>query len=262
MLRFASLASGSQGNCLVVEAGDGVARTRVLLDCGLALRETVRRLERRGLAPGDIDAVLVTHEHDDHLGSAFGFAAAHGAALCLTRGTLRAAEEAGRALPGVEVRLIDGRASFAVGALEIEPFTVPHDAREPVQATFSDGASRLGVLTDLGVPTPHVLEKLAPCDALVLECNHDRDLLEGGTYPKWLKARIGGPLGHLENGAAAALLASIGAARLQHVIAAHLSERNNRPELARAALAQALGCAADWIGVATQREGFDWRTLE
>jgi len=264
VLRFASLASGSQGNCLVVEAREHAAGapTRVLLDCGLTLRETVRRLGRVGLEPGEIDALLVTHEHDDHLGSAFAFSATHGATLCLTRGTLRAAEEAGRALPEASVRLIDGRARFSLGALEIDPFTVPHDAREPVQAAFTDGRVRLGVLTDLGAPTAHVRDKLADCDALVLECNHDLDLLAAGAYPRWLKDRISGPLGHLDNGAAAALLASIGGARLQHVIAAHLSDRNNRPALARAALAGALDCAEDWIGVATQTEGFDWRTLE
>lgn len=264
MLRFASLASGSQGNSLVVEARAQAAGTpsRVLLDCGLTLRETVRRLARLGLAPEDIDAVVVTHEHDDHIGSAFAFAAAHGATVCLTRGTLRAVEEAGRTQADAPIRLIDGRTRFSVGALEIDPFTVPHDAREPVQVAFGDGSRRLGVLTDLGAPTVHVRDKLADCDALVLECNHDLGLLEAGAYPKWLKDRISGPLGHLDNGAAAALLASIGGNRLQHVIAAHLSARNNRPALARAALAGALGCAEDWIGVATQAGGFDWRTLE
>jgi phosphoribosyl 1,2-cyclic phosphodiesterase len=131
-----------------------------------------------------------------------------------------------------------------------------------VQFVLSDGLRRLGVLTDLGTPTPHVIDTLSGCDALVLECNHARDLLWSGGYPRWLKARIAGPLGHLDNDAAAGLLAALDRSRLRHVIAAHLSEQNNRPELARAALAGALGCEPDWIGLATQADGFDWRELD
>jgi len=262
VLRFTSLASGSQGNCLVVEAG----ATRVLVDCGLSPRETRRRLARRGLEPEALRAILVTHEHDDHAGGAFAFAAEHGVEVVLTRGTLHAQREtqaSGRADAlddeRLRLRLIDGREPFAIDDLEVRPFTVPHDAREPVQFVLSDGARRLGVLTDLGTPTPHVIDMLSGCDALVLECNHALDLLWSGGYPRWLKARIAGPLGHLDNDAAASLLAALDRSRLRHVIAAHLSEQNNRPELARAALAGVLGCAADWVGLATQADGFDWR---
>jgi phosphoribosyl 1,2-cyclic phosphodiesterase len=256
-VRFASLASGSKGNCLVAEA-DG---TRVLLDCGLSPRETARRLARLGLAPGDIDAVLVTHEHDDHVGHAYPFAALHALPVYLTHGTRRAQEDAGAPADGVELRLIEGREPFAVGAVRVEPFTVPHDAREPVQFVLGDGARRLGVLTDLGTSTAHVEAMLSGCDALVLETNHDLDLLWGGEYPKWLKERIGGPFGHLDNAAAGRLLAALERSRLKHVVAAHLSQQNNRAELARAALAAALGCTDDWVGVATQDEGFGWRDL-
>jgi len=126
---------------------------------------------------------------------------------------------------------------------------------------LGDGARRLGVLTDLGAPTAHVEQMLSGCDALVLETNHDLDLLWAGDYPKWLKERIAGPFGHLDNAAAERLLAALDRSRLQHVIAAHLSLQNNRADLARAALARALGCAEDWVGVATQDEGFGWRDL-
>ena len=256
-MRFASLGSGSKGNCLVAEA----AGSRVLLDCGLSPRETVRRLARLGLEPVAIDAVLVTHEHDDHAGHAYAFAAQHGIPVHLTHGTRRAQEAAGRSSEGVELRVIEGREPFAVGAIRVEPFTVPHDAREPVQFVLGDGARRLGVLTDLGAPTAHVEQMLSGCDALVLETNHDLDLLWAGDYPKWLKERIAGPFGHLDNAAAERLLAALDRSRLQHVIAAHLSLQNNRADLARAALARALGCAEDWVGVATQDEGFGWRDL-
>lgn len=256
-MRFASLGSGSKGNCLVAEA-DG---TRVLLDCGLSPRETGRRLERLGLAPADLDAILVTHEHADHVGHAYPFAALHGVPVYLTHGTRRAQEDAGKAADGVELRLIEGRESFAVGTIRVEPFTVPHDAREPVQFVLGDGARRLGVLTDLGASTAHVEAMLSGCDALVLETNHDLGLLWDGDYPKWLKERIGGPFGHLDNEAAGRLLGALERSRLKHVIAAHLSLQNNRAELARAALAAALGCEEEWVGVATQDEGFGWRDL-
>ena len=256
-LRFASLASGSKGNCLVAEAGD----TCVMLDCGLVPREAERRLARLGLAPADIGAVLVTHEHDDHAGHAFAFAALHRVPLYFTHGTRAALEETRRANRGAEMHVIDGRSEFAVDGLTLRPFTVPHDAREPVQFVISDGAHRLGVLTDIGASTAHVEAVLSGCDALVLECNHDLDMLWAGDYPKWLKDRIAGAFGHLDNGASERLLAALDRSRLQHVIGAHLSQQNNRPELARAALARALGCEESWVGIATQEEGFGWREL-
>ncbi len=256
-MRFASLASGSKGNCLVVESG----ATRVLLDCGLAPRETERRLARLGLQPADLCAILVTHEHDDHAGQAFAFAALHGLTVCLTYGTRAALADAGKTHGDIPLRIVDGRAALALEGLEVRPFTVPHDAREPVQFVLSDGAFRLGVLTDIGASTAHVEATLSGCDALVLECNHDLATLWSGSYPKWLKERIAGPFGHLDNGASERLLAALDRSRLQHVIGAHLSEQNNRPDLARAALARALGCAPDWVGIATQDGGFGWREL-
>lgn len=257
-LRFASIGSGSKGNCLVAQVG----RTRVLLDCGLSPRETERRLARLGLAPADLAGILITHEHDDHAGQAYPFAAAHKLPVWLTYGTQLALTEARKPPGGVETRTIDGRSAFAIDGLEVRPYTVPHDAREPVQFVLSDGAFRLGVLTDIGASTAHVESTLSGCDALVLETNHDADMLWGGDYPTWLKKRIGGPFGHLSNGDSGKLLAALDRSRLKHVIAAHLSHQNNRPDLARAALADAMGCAADWIGLSTQDEGFGWRELK
>jgi phosphoribosyl 1,2-cyclic phosphodiesterase len=259
LIRFASLASGSKGNCLVAEVG----RSRLLLDCGLSPRETERRLARLGLRPADINAIVVTHEHDDHIGGTFAFAARHQIPGWITYGTWRAVADTdkGDATASVQVNIVDGRTAFAVGELQVQPYIVPHDAREPVQYLISDGAFRLGVLTDIGASTRHVEEALSGCDALVLECNHDLDLLWGSTYPKWLKQRISGPFGHLDNGQARTLLQNLDRSKLRHVIAAHLSQQNNRPELACRALATAMGCDDAWIGLATQEEGFAWREL-
>ena len=257
-LRFASIGSGSKGNCLVAEVGT----TRVLLDCGLTPRETEKRLARIGLAPADISGILITHEHDDHAGQVYPFAALHRVPVWLTHGTQVALSESGKVPGDVETRTIHGREAFAIGEVQVQPYTVPHDAREPVQFVLSDGASRLGVLTDIGASTAHVEATLSGCEALVLECNHDLDMLWGGDYPKWLKERIAGPFGHLSNESSEKLLAALDRSRLKHVIAAHLSHQNNRPELARGALARAMGCTPDWIGLSTQEQGFAWRELK
>lgn len=173
----------------------------------------------------------------------------------LTYGTLQASAER---LQGVDaMQVFECHTRFAIGAIEIEPYTVPHDAREPSQFVFGDGAVRLGLLTDAGSLTSHMRTVLSGLDAIVLECNHDSEMLKNSSYPEKLKQRIGGRLGHLSNDCAEELLAGLDCSRLKHVIAAHLSQKNNRPELASAALA----CEADWIGVADQNCGFDWREL-
>jgi phosphoribosyl 1,2-cyclic phosphodiesterase len=257
-VRFASLGSGSEGNALLVE-GSGPQPFRLLVDCGFALREVSQRMQRLGCDAAGLHAILVTHEHGDHAGRVFDFAAAHGITVYLTYGSLAALEAEGKVIDGVRLSILTAREPLAVEGVEVRPFTVPHDAREPVQFVLSDGAARLGVLTDAGIGTAHVVEMLSGLDALVLECNYDRDLLWNGGYPRWLKERIAGPFGHLDNEDSARLLAALDRSRLKHVIAAHLSQQNNRPELARRALASALGCEERWIGLATQADGFDWR---
>jgi phosphoribosyl 1,2-cyclic phosphodiesterase len=257
-VRFASLGSGSEGNALIVEAGSGASPTRVLLDCGFSAREAERRLLRAGVAADVLDAILITHEHSDHIGSALTLARRWSIPLYMSWGTARAvgADDA-----GVDLRVLWGDETVAIGNLGVLPYTVPHDAREPLQFVFTDGASRLGVLTDVGESTPHIGAVLSGCDALVLECNHDRDMLATSRYPASLKARIGGSHGHLSNEAAAGILAGLERSRLRYLVAAHLSRENNTPELARAAMADVLGNALAEIGVASQDEGFDWLML-
>lgn len=254
-LRFASLGSGSEGNALVVQ----VQGTTIMLDCGFGLAETELRLGRCGLNPGDIDAVIVTHEHSDHIGGVARFSRKHNVPVWLTHGTAKVVED--NAIPADRLRWVDPHQSFSVGDILVTPYLVPHDAYEPVQYTFSDGAARLGVLTDTGTITAHIEATLSGCDALLLECNHDLDMLMNGPYPASLKKRVAGRFGHLDNHAAAALLRNIDRTRLKHVLAAHLSKKNNRPELAQDALAAALSCKPDWIGVAWQDEGFAWREI-
>ena len=256
-MRFASLGSGSAGNALLVEAG----KTRLMLDCGFGLRETTHRLSRLGLTPEDLTGIVVTHEHDDHAGGVFKFAAKHRLRVWISHGTLRNASRYIPAAHDIPITIIDSHTPFSANDLELRPFPVPHDAHEPVQFIFHDGARKLGVLTDTGVSTPHIEHMLNACDALALECNHDYDMLMNGPYAFTLKQRISGRLGHLDNTSASRLLARLDNTRLQHIIALHLSEKNNQPALASAALAQALGCEKEWVGIANQESGFDWREI-
>jgi phosphoribosyl 1,2-cyclic phosphodiesterase len=254
-MRFSSLGSGSEGNALLVQ----VAGTSIMMDCGFGLAETEARLARAGLLPGDLDAILVTHEHSDHIGGVARFARKHGVPVWLTHGTAKVLADG--SLPLALRHYVDPHEVFAVADIQVTPYFVPHDAHEPVQYVFSDGNARLGVLTDTGSITAHIQETLSGCDALVLECNHDLDMLMNGPYPASLKRRVAGKFGHLDNITAASLLSSIDCSKLKHVLAAHLSKQNNLPELATAALAEALSCAPEWIGVANQNEGFSWREV-
>jgi phosphoribosyl 1,2-cyclic phosphodiesterase len=253
-VRFRSLGSGSEGNALIVEAAD----TTVLIDAGFASAELERRLARAQVQPSDIDAILVTHEHGDHARGVARFARRHDLPVIATYGTIAAM---GSDWQDVRLRHCDSDEVFLVGHLEIRAFAVPHDAREPVQYVLSDDRFRLGVLTDVGHVTGHIIGALSACDALFLEANHCEELLATGPYPPSLKERVGGRYGHLSNAQAAEALAAVSSARLQHVVAAHLSQQNNTPERAVAAFASALGNASVELSVASQEAGCPWIML-
>ncbi len=256
-MRFASLGSGSAGNALVVE----VNQTRIMLDCGFSIKEAALRLERLNLSPADLAGIVITHEHDDHAGGAFKFAAKYNIPVWLTYGTLKMAERYFPSQHRLQLNVIDSHSIIMIGDIEVQPYPVPHDAREPVQCVFSDGDLKLGVLTDVGRSTPYIEEMLSGCHALMLECNHDAEMLRNGPYSWSLKKRVGGELGHLENADSATLLSKLDNSKLQHVVAAHLSAKNNTPALAKSALAHVLGCEPDWVGVADQVDGLAWRQI-
>lgn len=258
MLRFCSLGSGSSGNATIVEGSGGITTTRVLVDCGFTQRELAARLARASLSLADIDAIFVTHEHGDHVGCSVALAKRHRIPVWMSRGTWRAVGQP--ELPGLLHFARDGE-EIAVGDLQIAPYTVPHDAQEPLQPCFSDGAFRLGVLTDAGSVTAHLLAQLQGCHALLLECNHDLEMLAASRYPYPLKARIGGRYGHLSNDTAAQILAACLHPGLRHVVAAHLSRENNRPDLALAALAAVSGASTSDMRAAGPSWGFDWIEL-
>ena len=257
-MRFASLGSGSEGNGLVVETC-GERPSRVMVDCGFGVRDAEARLMRLGIAPASLDAILVTHEHGDHIGGVFALARRHGIAVWASHGTLQSVMS--ERFDSVSVNVCSSHESFAIGALGIQPFPVPHDAREPTQVVFDDGLHRLGVLTDAGRSTMHIIDSLAGCDALVMECNHDAAMLEASDYPYPLKRRIAGGYGHLSNEIAAEIVSRLDRSRLSRIVAAHLSRANNTVDLTRAALAAATGWPPTQVDVADQDLGLEWIDL-
>lgn len=253
-MKFASLGSGSEGNSLLISTRSGTTRTTVMLDCGFAVRETERRLARLQLMPDDISGIIVTHEHQDHIGGVFKLARRYCIPVWLTFGTYQAVQNH---YDGVSLHFCRDAERFVIGDMELMSYTVPHDAREPVQYIAYDGNRKLGVLTDAGHATEHMMAALGGCNALMLECNHDRQMLKNSHYPESLKRRIGGDYGHLSNEAAAEILAGMDRTQLTRVVGAHLSLKNNTPELALAALMPVVqGTVA--LTMACQEAGFDW----
>ena len=250
-LKFASLGSGSQGNALLVRS----ASATLLVDCGFSLTEVERRLARFDISGTDINAVLVTHEHGDHVGGVSVLANRYSLPVYCTPGTYHAASS----LHGLTtIKMIHGYQPFHIEDIKIEPFPVPHDAREPSQFVISRGKNKLGILTDCGSSTEHLLEKLTGCSSLFIEFNHDEKLLAKSVYPKSLKDRISGPFGHLSNGEAMDVLKRVRTESLQNVVAAHLSEKNNNDGLVKDLLMTNLDGYTYRVLVASQSKGTAW----
>ncbi len=252
-MQFASLGSGSRGNATLVRYADRC----ILIDCGFTVKETQRRLARLGVEAGQLAAILVTHEHSDHISGVAPLARRFKLPVYMTPGTFKARDLG--ALPALQ--LIHGYRPFALAGIEVQPVAVPHDAREPAQFVLAAAGRRLGVLTDLGSITPHVEGSYQHCDALLLEANHDPAMLASGPYPAALKQRVGGPWGHLSNQQAAAFLAGMEPRRLQHLVVAHISQQNNSLALARDALAEQTE-DIDRVHYACQEQGFDWLSIQ
>lgn len=249
-MRFASLGSGSKGNGTLINYQNDT----ILIDCGFTLKETERRLERAGTSPEHLDAVVVTHEHGDHIQGVGPLVRKYDLPLYITSGTYRS-KNLGH-IP--DLRLIKNYQPFEVKSLKITPVPVPHDASEPAQFTVECAGKRLGILTDLGSISPHVESHYQHCDGLILEANHDPAMLASGPYPYSLKQRVGGAWGHLSNQQAANFLDTIiGHSRLQCLVVAHISQQNNSLALAQQAFADIVQPIPNVI-YACQDEGFDW----
>ncbi len=253
-MRFASLGSGSRGNATVVCHG----KTTLLIDCGFSAKETERRLQAMKIDPKQLTAIVLTHEHADHVSGVRVMARKYRLPVYATPGTA-----GGLAADLTDyIKEFSSHDDFEIADIAVHPFPVPHDAREPSQFVFSDGQHRLGLLTDVGMTTPLIEQALTCCDALLLEANHDMDMLDSGDYPDHLKYRVSGRLGHLNNLQSANILKRLDTSRLQHIVAMHLSEKNNRPELVSELFCDVLNCETSWVGIAEQDAGFAWRELQ
>jgi len=254
VLRLRSLGSGSTGNATLIEAGT----RRLLVDCGLGPRVLEQRLACAGLALSQIDGLFITHEHGDHMGCAHRIATEHRIPIWMSEGTWLAS---GAQDYGGLLRLAGDGQQVDLGELALIPFAVPHDAQEPLQLICLDGEHQLGVLTDLGHVTDALRDRLSGCHTLLLECNHDKQLLAESSYPAFLKRRVSSDRGHLSNDQAAELAGQLRSGPLRRVIAAHLSLKNNRPDLALQSLQAVLGTGVETT-VADAREGTDWMAVQ
>ncbi|WP_144393418.1 MBL fold metallo-hydrolase [Pleionea sediminis] len=246
--RCVSLGSGSKGNAILIVAGEA----KVLVDCGFGIKELIKRLDNKGINVESLSAILVTHEHSDHASGVARVARKFGIPVFLSRGTHlhRSCE------PIDNVEYLTGESEFSIGELKVLPFTVPHDAREPIQFVFSYQNKRLGLITDTGRITSHIVDVLSNTHTLLLEFNHDPVMLRKSKYPAALKQRIAGDYGHLSNQQALSLLEAMDKSQLKRVVAMHLSEENNCPDLVKTSF-DACDFGIEFI-IADQGEGTDW----
>lgn len=226
-MQFCSLGSGSRGNATLLQAGE----TLLLIDCGFSAKQLELRLDLIGVQASQIDALLLTHEHGDHVRGAPVLSRRYNIPVWATPGTSSGCQWH----DDVDLNLFNPHSGgFRIGDVDVTPFTVPHDAREPCQYVFNAAGKRFGMLTDVGTITPHIVEQLSGLDSLLLEANHDLEMLANGPYPRSLQARVSGSHGHLNNGQSASLVERLdSASNWTHLVCAHISEKNNHPELVR-----------------------------
>lgn len=226
-MKVCVLASGSSGNCILVQAGSSA----ILVDAGLSARETERRMRLAGAAPENLRAICVSHEHDDHTAGLAVLQRRYGTPVYVNAGTLEGLRRNPK-LADLQCRVFTNGSPFPENGFVIESFSVPHDAYDPVGFTIARDGARVGIVTDIGMPTNLVRERLRGCRALIVESNHDDDLLQQADRPWSLKQRIRGRQGHLSNEGAGALLCDVAGRDLEQVFLAHLSADCNRAELA------------------------------
>ncbi len=231
--------------------------TRLLIDCGFTLKQTVLRLNRLGLEPDALSAILVTHEHSDHINGVAVLARRFNLPVYMTRGT----QDGIRGdWGGVEVRPLPAGAAFQVGSVQVTSVPVPHDAREPVQYVAQARGCRIGVLTDTGHVPASVLAAYQNCQGLLVESNHDPDMLRSGPYPAYLQRRVGGDRGHLNNEQALSFIEKVAIPAGSRVLVGHISDKNNCPDLLHRLL-QPLESRLPLLGLATQTHGSPWVSL-
>lgn len=253
MIKFASLGSGSKGNATLVCVDD----TCLLIDCGYSIRELERRLDQLDLVPQQLSAVLVTHEHSDHI---------KGVGALSRRYRLPVYMTAGSYLESVcgelhQYHSIKHSEAFHIEDVRITPVAVPHDAREPCQYIFEYNQLKLGVLTDLGIITPYILALYQGCHGLLVEANHDSLMLSQGPYPPSLKARVGSNWGHLNNVQTAEFLGAVDSRNLRHILIGHISEKNNHIDAIQSAVAENFRGDAR-VTFANQDHASDWIYIE
>lgn len=246
-MKYASLGSGSRGNCTVIVA----PQTTILVDCGFGCRETENRLLKKGVDPASVAAIFVTHEHSDHRRGVGPFARKYGACVYGTSGTLSRVD-----LERCRFLEIQCGHPVDLGDLTIHPVAVPHDAREPSQFVVESADRRLGILTDLGSLTHEVVEHYRYCDSLLVEANHDLNMLWNGPYQYSLKVRIASDEGHLSNDQTAEFVSRVHHSDMQSLVLGHLSQENNSPQIVNEHFHEFRRTMDVWI--ATQAEGTDW----
>lgn len=254
-MRLAALGSGSAGNGTLVATDD----TLVLVDCGYSAKIVEERAALLGFDAADIDAIVITHEHDDHIAGVAPLAKKYGMPVYATAGSFAS----GKARLGKieDSRIFSQHAAFEIGDLRVRPVPVPHDAREPCQFVFEHAGRQLGILTDIGTITPHVIAEYRECDGLFVEFNHDPARLQTCAYPARLKRRIAGFYGHLSNGQALEFLGNFTAGRLKRIVAGHLSQRTNDHETVAALLGPAAAELGAEYAIAAQDEVLEWMEI-